>query len=104
MLVISPYVLHRHRLLWDDPDRSDPDRFLEGAARKVDRYAFLPFEVGPRMCIGAGFALQEATIALAMIMKHFALRLAPGQSVWPLQRFTLRPREPLLMNVAPRDR
>jgi Cytochrome P450 len=96
MIVISPYVLHRHRMLWDDPDRFDPGRFLDGAPRTVDRYAYLPFGVGPRMCIGAGFALQEATIVLATIMKHFTPALAPDQTVWPLQRFTLRPRDPLI--------
>jgi cytochrome P450 len=54
------------------------------------------------MCIGAGFALQEATLVLAAIMRNFALALAPGQSVWPQQRFTLRPRDPLMMAVTPR--
>ena len=102
MVVISPYVLHRHVLLWDDPDLFDPGRFLDGAGRKIDRYAYLPFGVGPRMCIGAGFALQEATLVLAAIMRNFALALAPGQSVWPQQRLTLRPRGPLMMAVTPR--
>jgi cytochrome P450 len=102
MVVVSPYVLHRHRLLWDDPDVFDPGRFLDRASRKIDRYAYLPFGIGPRMCIGAGFALQEATLALAAIMKNFTLAVAPGQSVWPLQGFTLRPRDPLLMTVKPR--
>jgi cytochrome P450 len=54
------------------------------------------------MCIGAGFALQEATIVLATIMKHFTPALAPDQTVWPLQRFTLRPRDPLMMTMTPR--
>jgi cytochrome P450 len=54
------------------------------------------------MCIGAGFALQEATLVLATIMSNFAVALAPGQSVWPLQRFTLRPRDPLMMVIRPR--
>jgi cytochrome P450 len=102
MVVVSPYVLHRHKLLWDDPDLFDPRRFLERAARKVDRYAYLPFGIGPRMCIGAGLALQEATLMLATVMKNFTLALVPGQSVWPLQRFTLRPRDPLLMSIKPR--
>jgi len=102
MVVVSPYVLHRHRLLWDDPDLFDPGRFLDGAGRKIDRYAYLPFGIGPRMCIGAGFALQEATLVLATIMKNFRLALAPGQSVWPQQRFTLRPRDPLMMAVTQR--
>jgi cytochrome P450 len=103
MVVVSPYVLHRHKLLWDDPDAFEPRRFLERAARKVDRYAYLPFGIGPRMCIGAGFALQEVTLMLASIMKSFTLKLVPGQSVWPLQRFTLRPRDPLLMTAQRRD-
>ena len=103
MIVISPYVLHRHRMLWDDPDRFDPGRFLDGAAQTVDRYAYLPFGVGPRMCNGAGFALQEATTVLATIMRHFTPALAPGQTVWPLQRFTLRPRDPLMMTMTPRS-
>jgi cytochrome P450 len=60
MVVISPWVLHRHRLLWDDPDLFDPRRFLRGAQRTIERHAYLPFGVGPRMCIGAAFALQEA--------------------------------------------
>jgi len=102
MVVISPFVLHRHALLWDDPDLFDPSRFLDGAARRIDRYAYLPFGVGPRMCIGAGFALQEATLVLATIMRNFSLALAPGQSVTPQQTFTLRPRDPLMMRVQPR--
>jgi cytochrome P450 len=102
MVVVAPYVLHRHARLWDDPERFDPGRFLDGNGRKIDRYSYLPFGVGPRMCIGAGFALQEATLVLAAIMRNFALALAPGQSVWPQQRFTLRPRDPLMMAVTPR--
>ena len=102
MVVVAPYVLHRHVRLWDDPDRFDPGRFLDGNGRKIDRYSYLPFGVGPRMCIGAGFALQEATLVLAAIMRNFVLALAPGQSVWPQQRLTLRPRCPLMMAVTPR--
>jgi cytochrome P450 len=102
MVVVAPYVLHRHALLWDDPDRFDPRRFLPGNGRKIDRYSYLPVGVGPHMCIGTGFALQEATLVLAAIMRNFALALAPGQSVWPRQTFTLRPRDPLMMAVTPR--
>lgn len=94
MLIVSPYVLHRHRLLWTDPDIFDPRRFLTG---DVDRHAFLPFGVGPRMCIGAALATQEAVLVVAMILRRFAIELAPGQVIWPVHRFTLRPRDPLLM-------
>jgi cytochrome P450 len=63
---------------------------------------FVGFGVGPRMCIGAGFALQEASIVLATIMKHFIFAIVPGQSVRPLLRFTLRPRDPMMMMTAQR--
>ena len=55
--------------------------------------------MGPRVCIGAAFALHEATLVLAMLMCYFALDLAPGQSVWPVINFTLRPRDGLCMTV-----
>jgi cytochrome P450 len=104
LVVIAPYVLHRHRLLWDRPDLFDPSRFLVGAARKIERGAFIPFGVGARMCLGASFAHQEATIALASLVKNFELWMTPGQSVWPQQGITLRPRDPLLMSARARPR
>ena len=92
MLIIAPYVLHRHRRLWRDPDLFDPTRFLPGPAKAVERYAYLPFGVGPRTCLGAAFAMQEATLVVAQLMRNFTLELAPGQSVWPTVDFTMRPR------------
>ena len=65
MVVVAPYVLHRHRALWDDPNRFDPSRFLGKARDAIDRFAYLPFGVGPRICIGNSFALQEASIVVA---------------------------------------
>ena len=100
--MIAPYVLHRHRLLWDQPDLFDPSRFLMGAARKILRGAYVAFGVGARMRLGASFAHQEATIALASLVKNFDLRMTPGQSVWPQQGITLRPRDPLLMTARAR--
>lgn len=99
MVVVAPYVLHRHRALWDRPDHFDPNRFLHDAREKIERYAYLPFGAGPRTCIGAAFALQEASITLAMIVRHFALDLAPDHFVWPVQKVTLRPRGGLPMMV-----
>lgn len=98
LVVVSPYVLHHHRLLWRDPDLFDPARFLPNASEKIERYSYLPFGVGPRMCVGAALSLQEATLALASIMRRFQLDLASGQNVWPVQsNFTLRPRGGLHM-------
>jgi cytochrome P450 len=91
MVVVAPYVLHRHRLLWKDPDVFDPLRFLPDARNKIDRFAYLPFGAGPRTCIGSTFALQEATLVLATIAKRFRWQLAPGHSIEPLLRVTLRP-------------
>ena len=99
LVVIAPYVLHRHRLLWDDPDAFDPGRFLGEARKTIDRFAYLPFGAGPRTCIGSAFALQEATLVLAVIMRRFSLTLAPRHAVWPLLRVTLRPAGGLPMAV-----
>jgi len=102
LIVISPYVLHRHRLLWDHPDAFDPQRFLGGAHAEIDRFAYLPFGAGPRKCIGSAFALQEATLVLAMIARHFSFQLKPGHPVWPMLRVTLRPAGGLPMIVSRR--
>jgi len=99
MVVVAPYIVHRHRQLWDDPDIFDPTRFLPGAPRKIERGAFIPFGSGARMCLGASFAHQEAVIVLASLVRAFDLELTPGQTVWPHQGITLRPRDPLLMTA-----
>ncbi len=75
LVMVSQWVLHRHKLLWDQPDAFDPRRFLPGAREKIDRFAYLPFGAGPRVCIGAAFSLQEATIVLAHIMRVFTLEV-----------------------------
>jgi cytochrome P450 len=99
IIVIAPYVLHRHRRLWRDPDAFDPSRFLGTARNAIDRFAYIPFGAGARTCIGSAFALQEATLILATITKYFDLRLAPDQEVWPLLRVTLRPADGLRMEL-----
>ncbi len=91
-VIISPWLVHRHRTLWDAPDDFDPRRFLPPRAASIDRFAYLPFGAGPRVCIGMGFALSEATILLAHIVRRHRLELAPGHVVMPVQRLTLRPR------------
>jgi cytochrome P450 len=103
LIVISPYVLHRHKLLWDCPDMFDPERFLGSAAAAIDRFAYLPFGAGPRKCIGSTFALQEATLVLASIVKRFRFRLKPGHPVWPMLRVTLRPADGMPMIIAERS-
>jgi cytochrome P450 len=103
LIVISPYVLHRHRLLWGRPNAFDPQRFLGSARATIDRFAYLPFGAGPRKCIGSAFALQEATLVLAVIARHFGFQLQPGHVVWPALRVTLRPASGLPMILRKRS-
>jgi len=72
----------------------DPSRFLPDAASIIDRFAFLPFGVGPRMRLGATFAVREATLVLAALARDFELLVA-GLSVWPIVDFTMKPRDGL---------
>ena len=99
MVVIAPYVLHRRQALWERPEAFDPGRFLPERKATIPRFAYLPFGAGPRICIGAAFALQEATTALSAIIGAFDLAVAPGHVVWPQQRVTLAPRGGLPMAV-----
>lgn len=101
LIVIAPYVLHRHRRLWHQPDVFDPTRFMGDARRQVGRFAYLPFGVGPRICIGSSFALQEATIALACLIQRFEFRLEDESQVWPQMSVTVRPANGLRMRIAP---
>jgi cytochrome P450 len=102
-VVISPWILHRHLALWKEPGHFDPSRFLPGARESIDRFAYLPFGAGPRICIGAAFALQEAIILLAAICRNFRLDLVDGHAVRPVQRVTLRPQGGLPMRLARRQ-
>ena len=102
LVIISPYVLHRHALLWNNPERFEPSRFLPGAREAIDRYAYLPFGAGPRICIGAAFSLQEAVIVLATLMRRFEVRPVPGRAVVPIQRITLRPKDGMPLILQPR--
>jgi cytochrome P450 len=102
VVAIVPWVLHRHRKLWEEPDAFDPDRFGPERRGAIDRFAYLPFGVGPRVCIGASFSLQEAVIVLAAIVRSARLDLPDGHEVVPLHRITLRPEGGLPMRLTPR--
>lgn len=86
-IILPIYALHRHHLLWEQPDRFDPDRFEIAP----DRYAFLPFGAGPRICIGASFAIQEAVIILATMLARFRFAPIHGRNPEPRMILTLRP-------------
>jgi cytochrome P450 len=90
VVVISPWVLHRHRALWRDPDVFDPARFLPGGPA-VDRFAYLPFGAGPRICVGASFALTEAVLVLARLLARFRVALCGNGAVLPRGIVTTQP-------------
>jgi cytochrome P450 len=93
VLLIAPWVLHRHRRLWRDPDAFDPSRFLPDAP-PIPRFAYLPFGAGPRVCVGAQFALAEATLVLAMLIRDFEVTLNDPLSVLPVAVVTTQPNHP----------
>jgi cytochrome P450 len=99
LVMLSQYVTHRHPAFWPDPERFDPDRFAPKAARTRRRYAYFPFIGGPRMCVGAQFAMTEATLILACLARRFALTPIPDQPVEPNPSITLRPRHGAPMRV-----
>ncbi|HEX6443303.1 MAG TPA: cytochrome P450 [Stellaceae bacterium] len=100
---VFPWVVHRHRTLWSNPDHFDPDRFAPEQSASRSRYAYLPFAIGPHVCIGASLALVEITIAAAVIAQRFRFRLVPGQRIEPLAWTNLHPRGGIKMTVEPRD-
>jgi cytochrome P450 len=91
LVTIAPYVLHRHRRLWDAPDAFDPERFLPERRAGINRFAYLPFGAGPRVCIGQAFAMQEATIVLAHAVRAARWDVVEGHDIRPVHRITLRP-------------
>jgi cytochrome P450 len=101
ILMIAPWVLHRHRRLWEEPERFDPGRFLPGAP-PPQRCAYLPFGMGPRVCIGAQFALTEATLVLAAMIQAFHIERAYAEPVVPVAIVTTQPDHPPLFRLAPR--
>ncbi len=102
MVIISPWVLHRHEKLWDDPAAFQPERFLPENRKSIDRYAWIPFSAGPRVCIGATFALQEAMIALATVLKVSEVEPITPVEPRPVHQITLRSRETMRLRLRAR--
>ncbi len=102
LIFVVPWLLHRHKKLWDRPDHFVPERFLPEQA-PISKFAYIPFSVGPRVCAGMTFALTESILCLATIAQSFTAALAPGHVVEPVCRLTLRPAGGLPMIVSSRD-
>lgn len=97
-VILPIYALHRNHQLWEDPDRFDPDRW---SGDKPERYAYLPFGDGPRICIGASFAIQEAVIVLATLLSRFRFTTVAGKVPDPVMIITLRPEGGVWLEAEP---
>ncbi len=98
-VILPIYALHRNSLHWDNPDAFDPHRFADPKA--IDRFSYLPFGDGPRICIGASFALHEAVIILATLLARFRFTAIPGRAPKPVMILTLRPEGGVWLQVEP---
>lgn len=99
MVMISPWAIHRHQKLWQNPDMFDPDRFSPQREHEIIAGSYLPFGNGPRVCVGAAFATTEATLILARLMKNYTFEVQNPQNVRPIARLTTRPAEEILVRV-----
>jgi cytochrome P450 len=99
LVLLSPWVTHRHPALWPNPEGFDPDRFEPEVEHARPRYAYFPFGGGPRLCIGNNFALMEAQLVLATILQRVSAALVPGHPVVPQPLITLRPAHGLRMTL-----
>jgi cytochrome P450 len=101
LIVIPMFAVHRHRLLWADPDRFDPDRFLPENEAKYPRTQFMPFGYGQRVCIGSSFAIIEATAILATLLRSVRFEWDGRHAPEPVSRVTLRPKGGMPLIVRP---
>jgi cytochrome P450 len=90
-LFIPIFALHRHRMWWDNPDLFDPENFSPAKTAGRDRYVYLPFGAGPRVCVGANFAMMQAHIILATLLARYRFSFAGGPMPVPTMTMTVRP-------------
>src|SRR5207248_904208 len=104
IIAILPWVVHRHRKLWSDPDGFDPERFGEKNSASRHRFAYLPFALGPHVCVGAALAMMEMLLIVATLTQRFRFRLQPNRRVEAVGGFlTLRTDKGLFVTAEPRE-
>ncbi|WP_050522712.1 cytochrome P450 [Pseudorhodobacter wandonensis] len=101
-VVLSPWHLHRHERIWERPDEFDPDRWQTEAGRSCAKEAFLPFSAGPRVCPGAGFAMIEGPLLLAMLVRAYRFETVAGRAPVPVAHLTVRARDGIWLDVKKR--
>ncbi|KAA3658682.1 MAG: cytochrome P450, partial [Chloroflexi bacterium] len=102
VIILCPFITHRHPDFWDEPEKFDPERFTPERKKERPRYAYLPFGGGPRQCIGNNFAMTEAILLLTTICQRFSMELVDGYQVELNPLITLRPKHGLPMKVTRR--
>ena len=101
-IVLSPWHLHRHERVWDRPDEFDPDRWQTEAGKACAQDGFIPFSAGPRVCTGAGFAMVEGVLLLAMLARAFRFEVADGPATVPVAHLTVRAKDGIWLRVTKR--
>ncbi len=101
-VVLSPWHQQRHERLWDRPDEFDPGRWQTEEGRASSRLAYMPFSAGPRVCTGAGFAMVEGPLLLALLVRAFRFQRVEGKEPTPVAHLTVRAKDGIHLRVAPR--
>ena len=101
-VLVMPWLIHRHEALWKDPACFVPARFLPGNREAIDRFQYLPFGIGPRVCIGQGFAMLEGVVILAGLLKTLRFEFRGARTPRPVQKITVQPDRGLPMHVSRR--
>jgi len=103
VLIFNFWCIHHNPQYWNEADKFDPERFSEENIKKIKPYSYLPFGVGPRICLGQKFALTEIKIVVAKILQKFTLRIVNEKDAEPNILFMVRPKNDFEIKICPRD-
>lgn len=102
-IVLSPWHLHRHERLWDNPDGFDPTRWETENGKSCQRNAYMPFSSGARVCPGAGFAMFEGPLLLSMLVRAHRFELIGDKIPVPVAHLTVRAKDGIWLNIRKRE-